>query len=61
VRWLKGIGYVVAAMLAIALVIGVGAIISAVLAAIGALIIGAAAIGFVAIIIKGFCEGNNRR
>jgi hypothetical protein len=61
VRWLKGIGYVLAAMLAIAAVLAVGAIISAVLAAIGTIIVGGAAVGFVALLIKEFCGSKNRR
>lgn len=56
-QWLKGIGYVVAAMLAIAVVTIGGAFISAVLAAIGSMIIGAIAVGFVALLIKEYCEG----
>lgn len=60
-RWLKGIGYVLAAMLAIAVVLALGAIISAVLAAIGTIIVGGAAVGIVAILIKDVCESKNRR
>jgi hypothetical protein len=48
-------------MLAIAAVLAVGAIISAVFAAIGAIIVGGAAVGFVALLIKEFCESKNRR
>lgn len=60
-RWLKGISYVVAAMLAIAVVVAAGAIISAILAAIGAVIVGGAAVGFVALLIKEACEGGITR
>jgi len=44
-------------MLAIAVVILAGAFISAVLAAIGTIIVGGAAVGFVALLIKEYCEG----
>lgn len=60
-QWLKGIGYVVAAMLAIAVVILAGTFISAILAAIGAIIVGGAAVGFVALLFKELCEGGKRR
>ncbi len=60
-QWLKSIGYIVAAMLAIAVVILAGTFISAVLAAIGAFIVGAFAVGFVALLIKELCEGGLRK
>lgn len=60
-RWLKGIGYVLAAMLAIAVVTIAGTFISAVLAAIGTIIVGAAAVGFVALLIKEYCESGTTR
>lgn len=56
-QWLKGIGYVLAAMLAIAVVVIGGAFISAVLAAIGTIVVGGFAVGFVALLIKEYCEG----
>ncbi len=60
-QWLKGIGYVIAAMLAIAVVVLAGAFISAALAAIGTIVVGAFAVGFVALLIKELCEGGLRK
>ncbi len=60
-RWLKGFGYALSALTAIAVVVIAGAFISAILAAIGAIIVGGAAVGFVALLIKEYCEGGTTR
>ena len=53
---LKGIGYTLAAILVLAVLLVGGALISALVAASGAILMGAAVIAFIALCIKEYCE-----
>jgi hypothetical protein len=53
---LKGIGYTLAAILVLAVLLIGGALISALVAASGAILLGAAVIAMIALCIKEYCE-----
>lgn len=53
---LKGIGYTLAAILVLAVLLTGGALISAFIAVAGAILMGAAVIAFIALCIKEYCE-----
>lgn len=58
---LKGIGYTLAAILVLTVLLVGGALISALVAAAGVILIGAAVVAFVALCIKEYCEPVPRR
>lgn len=58
---LKGIGYTLAAILVLTVLLVGGALISAFIAVAGAVLLGAAVIAFIALCIKEYCEPVPRR